>query len=385
VAGAVALADAYLLALLGAAAIDRRRAPPQPAAAENLLVLVPAHDEESMLPELFASLARVDGRERADVVVVADNCTDRTADVARNAGAQVLERDDPARPGKGRAIAWALERLAADGRVDRPVLLVDADCQVSPNILRALQARLEEGAVAMQTDYVAANPEESPTAGLRAAAFALVNGVRPRGRDALGLSCGLLGTGMCFTPALLERVPWRDFGLAEDLEYGLRLVAAGERVVFVPEAAVSSPMPTSAASARDQQLRWEAGKLAAARAWTAPLVSDGVRARDPRRIVAGLETLVPPQSLLLLAHVALAAISAAAGAPRALRLAVGAALAQAAYVIGGLALVRAPAAVWLALVRAPGLVTAKALVALRLALGRGPTRWVRTKREGGQR
>lgn len=383
VAGAalVALVDAYLLALLVAA--RRHRAAPAPPArsGQPFVVLVPAHDEETTLPRLLASLGRAEGRDHARVVVVADNCTDRTAEVAAAHGAEVLERHDTSKRGKGAAMAWALEQLEP---LQAPVVLVDADCEVSPNLLTALGVRAAAGIAAAQVDYVVANPTESPTAGLRAAAFLLVNSIRPAGRNALGLSAGLLGTGMMFTPELLRRVPWRDFGLAEDLEYGLRLAAAGERVVFVPEARVTSPMPVSGAAGTSQQLRWEAGKIAAARVWSPRLVALGVRRRDPRALVAGLEVLVPPQALLLLMHAVLAAAALVARAPAGVVISAGGLVAQAVYVLGGLALVRAPRAVWAALLRAPALVIGKAAVAIRIATGGSPDRWVRTARGGGQ-
>lgn len=381
IAALIAAADAYLLLLLAAAALKRRRSPRGPGRATDLLVLVPAHDEEGTLPRLFASLDRAEGRARARVVVIADNCSDRTAAVAQAAGAEVLERHDPENRGKGQAIAWALERLASGRDLDQPVVMVDADCEVSPNLLTAFEARLGDGASALQADYVVANPDESPGTALRAGAFALVNSVRPRGRDALGLSSGLLGTGMCFTPDLLRRVPWRDFGLAEDLEYGLRLAAAGERVVFVPEARVTSPMPATADAARDQQLRWEGGKLAAARYCSPRLLADGLAHGDLRRVVAGLEPLVPPQSLLLAAHAALVTLAIVTRAPRTLRTALAGTAAQVVYVIGGLALVRAPLVVWRALLHAPLLVAEKLRVAARLATGKAPQQWVRTERD----
>lgn len=375
-AALVAACDAYLLVLLAAAA--RRRAATPPAGPPvPFIVLVPAHDEEQTLPTLLRSVDRAEGREAVRVVVVADNCSDRTAEVARRHGAAVLERRDPERSGKGPALAWALDELGAP---DAPVVMIDADCEVSPNLFTALAAHAHAGARVAQVEYVVANPEESPAAALRAAAFSLVNSVRPAGRNALGLSAGLLGTGMMFIPDVLRRVPWSDFGLAEDAEYGLRLAAAGERVVFVSEARVSSPMPVTAAAARSQEMRWEAGKVAAARTWTPRLLAAAARQRDPRLAATALDVLVPPQAILALTHALIAAVAALARVPAAVRLALAGVLAQAAYVAGGLLLARAPRQVWLGLLLAPRLVVGKAAIAARIALGGSPSGWIRTQR-----
>jgi hypothetical protein len=384
-AAGIAVCDAYLLVLLAAATARRHERRPgansdAPADRTRFIVLVPAHDEERTLPRLLASLDAADGSEATRVVVIADNCTDATPAVARDGGAEVLERRDPARPGKGPALAWALAELEP---LDAPVVMVDADCQVSPNLFTALGARRRAGANVAQVEYVVANPEQSRAAALRAAAFLLVNSVRPAGRDALGVSAGLLGTGMMFTPEVLQRVPWRDFGLAEDAEYGLRLAAAGERVAFVPEARVVSPMPTTVAASRSQEMRWEAGKVAAARMWTPRLLAAAVERRDPRLVATALDVLVPPQAILGLAHAGIGALAVLARAPLALRLSLAGIAAQALYVVGGLLLVRAPRQVWVALLHAPRLVIGKAQIAVRLATGRGPSAWVRTEREEG--
>src|SRR5439155_24472408 len=143
--------------------------------------------------------------------------------------------------------------------------LIVADCQVGLNLLAELGWGLQAGACAVQADYVVANPGASWSSVLRFAAFALYNHVRCRGKTALGLSCGLLGTGMAFSRAVVERHDWDALAVAEDWDYHLRLVAAGDSVVFAPEASVTSVMPTTLGQAWNQHLRWEGGQWDAAR------------------------------------------------------------------------------------------------------------------------
>ncbi len=373
---------AYLLALL-AAARPHRGAPAGTLAgsAPRVAVLVPAHDEGAGVRATVESLLALDWpRGALDVVVVADNCSDDTAAHAAVAGARVLERRDPQRPGKGRALAWALARLGEEERRPDAVVFVDADCAATPNLVRAFAARWGDGARAVQSRYLVANAAASPLTAARAAAFALAADVRSLGKDRLGLSCGLLGTGMGFTWDLLSEHPWDAYGLAEDVEHHLALVLAGERVRFADEAAVLSDMPTTTHGAAGQQSRWEAGKAALVRRWTPRLVGAGLRARDPVRVHAGLELLVPPQSLLAGATVASGGAALALGRPGPRRLAGAMAAAQVVFVAGGMRRAGAPRAAWRGLALAPALVVRKAILYARIAAGRGPRAWVRTER-----
>jgi 1,2-diacylglycerol 3-beta-glucosyltransferase len=381
-AAALAPLNAYLLGLLAAAARGRPELP-QPDGAEQLRfsVVVPARDEEASIGPTLASLAQLDyPPERREVIVIADNCADRTAEVAAAAGATVWERDDGEHGGKGAALAWALARIQAERPQHDAVVLVDADCTASANLLTAVQARLHAGADAVQVTYGAANPDASWMAALRYASLALMNLVRPRGKAALGLSAGLFGTGMAFSRALLARRPWTAHSLVEDQEYHLAIVAEGARVEFAPEASVRSAMPTSLERARSQQLRWDAGRAELMRRYGLRLLRIGLRRRSKAQLHAALEPLIPPQSLLLAGNAA--GVVLARGGPAVLRrIALANAAAQIAFVVGGLTLARVPAAVWRALALAPVLVVWRLALIVRLWAGGAPARWVRTERE----
>src|SRR4051812_286760 len=374
-ATAGAVPSAYLLTLLAAAA-GARTDPPDSGVPPRLRVVVPAHDEEAGIEATVASIAAAG----AAPIVVADNCTDATAERARGAGATVWERRDEERRGKGHALAWAFERVVGELPNVDAIVVVDADCEVSPNLLEALGARLGAGAGAVQSSYVVANPEASAASAARYAGFALVNHVQPLGKSALGLSCGLLGTGMGFDVSLLRELPWTAFEVTEDTGYHLRLIAAGERVEFAPEARVRSAMPTSLDAAESQRERWETGGVKLARRAARSLLADGLRRGDPDRVVAGFELLLPPQSLLMGVNAALATASAALGARRAAGLSAAALVGQAGFVLGGRAVARAPSAAYWSLATAPLLALRNARLYARLARGRGEREWVRTAR-----
>ena len=125
--------------------------------------------------------------------------------------------------------------------------MIDADCEITANLLSATAARLHAGADAVQAPYVISNPDASEAAALLFAGFVLFNEVRPLGQHRLGLSSGLLGTGMAFTRSLLLRSPWGAFSYAENREQHKRWVLGGVRVELAPEARVRSSLRTCAA------------------------------------------------------------------------------------------------------------------------------------------
>jgi hypothetical protein len=385
--GGLALSTAYLLGLLLAArdAVRNPRTPDELDGARKslrLVVLIPAHDEEAGIGATLESLAACEYPAPARrTVVIADNCSDATATVARAIGAEVWERSDPDRRGKGFAVAWALDRLLEPGAEVDAIVLVDADCIVSANLLSAAAERLRAGAEALQVDYLADNPEDSTVSALRFAAFALADTVRFLGKQRLGLSCGLVGTGMAFTADALRESPWTTTGLVEDGEYHMRLVLNGVRTEFVPEAWVSQAVPTTLRASADQQARWEKGRLDLIRAWTPRLIGSGIARRDTVKLHAGLECLVPPQSVIALGGVTGVVLAALGGQRRLLVLSLLTLAGQATFVVGGLRLVRAPAGVYRALLMAPVLIATKVALYARLLSGRGPSSWVRTKRE----
>jgi len=377
------VANAYLLTLLAAAARSSRVADDGPVAAPELLVvaLVPAHNEEAAVATTVRSLMQQDHpAQKREVVVIADNCSDMTADRAREAGATVWERRDTDNRGKGQALAWAIERVWATWPDVDAVAVVDADCVVTRGLLGGFASKMAAGASAVQADNLVENPQFADAAARRWAGFALMHRVRAGGKQALGFSCGLFGTGMAFQSDLLRALPWQSFSVTEDSEYHVRIVESGGRVVFLAGESVSSPMPTSEAAAHHQQMRWESGKASLARRTVPRLVASGLRTRDVQLLHTGLEQLVPPQSLIVVLTTAASFIGLVARDRTAIALGACACAAQSGYVVGGLRFARAPAPVWRSLLAAPKLVARKVIQAATIGTGQGSAEWVRTAR-----
>jgi cellulose synthase/poly-beta-1,6-N-acetylglucosamine synthase-like glycosyltransferase len=219
-------------------------------------IVIPAHDEELGLPATLRSVFASDyPADRLRVLVVADNCTDRTADVARQFGAGCLERHDPINRGKGHALALAIPHALACGA--DAVMVLDADCELPPHALRAFGWELASGAEAVQAARVPRNASDGPAALVSAVGSAIENAVST-GKCRLGGSAALRGSGMVFTRGLLERHPWTSFGLTEDAEYGATLARAGVRVRFLADVEVTGEVPADAATLAKQRTRWRA-------------------------------------------------------------------------------------------------------------------------------
>jgi len=226
----------------------------------RIALVAPAHNEAAGLGRTLQNLLAIAAKDgNTDVVVIADNCTDATADIARAAGAKVLERTDPQNRGKGYALDYAFRELATASYA--AYAIIDADSVADTNFIEALRNHFGSGAQALQARYTVLNADESPRTQLAEIALAGFNILRPRGRDRLGLSVGLFGNGFALRSAVLKKVPYTAASVVEDLEYHLRLVDAGIRVEFVDSTMVRGDMPSGEQGNRTQRSRWEGGRL----------------------------------------------------------------------------------------------------------------------------
>ncbi len=289
----------YLFTLTALSA--RREPPPYPDPELRFDIVVPAHNEEQYIAATVRSLRAIDyPSDRFRVLVVADNCSDATAERARAAGATVLERNDRTKRGKGYALEHAFAQVLADAVADA-VVVVDADTEVTPNLLRAFTARFGAGASAVQAAYGVRNPEASWRTRLMHIALSAFHDVRSLGRERLGVSCGLRGNGMGFRASVLKEVPHDAFSIVEDLEYGIRLGRAGHRVEYVDEARVLGEMVATEKESRSQRTRWEGGRWRFAKEQGLPLLREAFTKRDRVLLDLAADVLVPPLSYVALA------------------------------------------------------------------------------------
>ncbi len=217
----------------------------------HITVVIPAHDEASQIPATLRSVFAADYPfTHLRVLVVADNCTDRTAEVAVIYGADCVIRNDVAHRGKGYALAYGLPQALPGAEA---VIVLDADCTVNRDFLRRMSDRLRTADV-VQSAVVSTNTD-SPS-GYVAAVGGGIDNATSAGLDAIGGRVPLRGTGMGFRRGLLERHPWAGFGPTEDAEYAAILAADRVRVRVAPGAEVRCEAPADGGAFAVQRRRW---------------------------------------------------------------------------------------------------------------------------------
>jgi cellulose synthase/poly-beta-1,6-N-acetylglucosamine synthase-like glycosyltransferase len=264
--------------------------------APSYVVLMPAHDEASGISTTVETVLQ-QLPTNAFLLVVADNCSDDTAKLARAAGAQVIERSDSQFKGKGYALAFGVAHLRA--APPAVLIILDADCVPTLRSLDILAHRAASSQRPMQAlDLMLAQEDGSLRSRMAAFAWAVKNHMRPAGLHNLGFPCQLMGTGMALPWGCVDGVDFASGHLAEDLQLGLKLSIAGFPPKFCPEARVESWFPTDAAGMRSQKTRWEHGHLSMIFSSVPTLLWHGLKTRKVGLLALGLDVCVPPLALL---------------------------------------------------------------------------------------
>jgi cellulose synthase/poly-beta-1,6-N-acetylglucosamine synthase-like glycosyltransferase len=277
----------------------------------NVAVLMPAHNEAAVISEtLRILLSNLLPGDR--VLVIADNCTDETVSLARACGAEVVERFDAVRRGKGYALDYGLRTILGETSPPPVVVILDADCHTEPGAITSLAQTCFALRRPVQALYLMHSP---PNAGLKMklAEFALKvkNLARPLGYANVGLPCQLMGSGMAFLASDLAEIDLATGHIVEDLKMGLDFSSLGKAPYFYPDATVRSVFPTSDEGISSQRTRWEHGHI-----WvianTAPrLILSAIATCNWQLLALVLDLCVPPLSLLVLVVVVLLGISGA--------------------------------------------------------------------------
>ena len=260
-------------------------------------VLIPAHDEAGGIGGTLAALREV-APPGTRILVVADNCSDQTAQLARENGAEVVERRDPARRGKGFALACGRDHLAANNP-PQVVIVLDADCRLAPGSIAALcRDALARNVPAQAINLISPDPEAAPMVQISSFAMVVKNLFRSRGMQRLGGAALLTGTGMAFPWPLFARADLATGSIVEDLSLGIEMTRAGRAPYLVEDAHVRSA-PAAMRDALQQRQRWEHGFLDTLKRRALPVLADGLKRGSLRDVLLGLHLLVPPLALLL--------------------------------------------------------------------------------------
>jgi cellulose synthase/poly-beta-1,6-N-acetylglucosamine synthase-like glycosyltransferase len=276
-----------------------RRRPLRHQPAKRFAVLVAAHNEELVISPLLDNLKRMNyPKHLYDVYVVADNCTDRTAEIGRAHGVFVAERFSEQR-GKGYAIGWMLERLKEQPIAYDAVVMFDADNLVDPEFLRIMNDRLLDGKQVIQGYLAIKNPYDSWVSISMAISYWYTDRMWQLARYNLGLSCALGGTGLCIDFGLLQRLGWEATGLTEDVEFGAKCVSVGIYPVWAHDAKVYDEKPITLRASMRQRLRWMQGHFNCAQKYMGRLLGGSVREHNLAKLDAAIYLFQPMRFLIL--------------------------------------------------------------------------------------
>jgi len=226
-----------------------------------LAVLVPAHNEALGIRGTIDSIAaQLLAGDR--LVVVADNCSDETARIARDCGTEVVERTDLTRRGKGYALAAGVAHLRAQELPPAIVVVIDADCRLQPGCLDALRHRVAATGRPAQGCYLMTAPVLPRAVDVVSALAVLVkNRVRPLAMARLGGPCLITGSGCALPWAILQTHSFDGGNIVEDMQLAVDLALAGSPPSYCDEAELFASLPDRPAAFVSQRRRWEHGHL----------------------------------------------------------------------------------------------------------------------------
>lgn len=358
-----------------------KRRPAPPLAPAEIALLIPAHDEAGGIGPIVERL-RATLHPDTRMVVVADNCSDDTAAVARAAGAEVIERSDPLLRGKGFALSFGRDHLRS--APPRAAIVIDADCTAEPGALERIAALAVATGRPVQSAYLfAARRDAAPMVQISNFAILVKNLVRQNGDRAIGAPALLTGSGMAFPWPLFDGAALATDNIVEDLALGIDLTRQGHAPIFDPAARVWT-QPSTAGGTLTQRTRWENGFMTVARKQALPLVGEALRRGRPALLWTGLHLLTPPLALLMALNLGVAILlglmTLAGMPPAAFLVACGLFALNALLVIAAWALHGRDHMTIGTIVRLPLYILWKLPIYLRFARG-GETRWIRTERE----
>jgi cellulose synthase/poly-beta-1,6-N-acetylglucosamine synthase-like glycosyltransferase len=262
----------------------------------RIATVIPAHNEEAGIGDTVRDAVSqlVDGDR---VLVIADNCSDNTAEVARRCGAEVAVRNNLELRGKSYALEFALEVLSDDP--PEVVIFVDADCRLSPNSLTDLAVKAVSMDRPVQGSYIFGGKEGSVASNLASSlTLRFKNHIRPLGSARLGMPCQLTGSGMAFPWHMLQGVNVANGSLTEDAELGVDLALAGYPPIFCAQAKIDGSVPKAWDAHVQQRRRWEQGYLQSILTNAPKMFFKSITNGQPSLLWSALDLCIAPLALL---------------------------------------------------------------------------------------
>ncbi|SNV73884.1 glycosyltransferase family 2 protein [Clostridium cochlearium] len=257
-------------------------------------LVVAAHNEEIVIRNIVHSLKELDyPKELYDIFVIADNCTDKTAERARKEGAIVYERFNKEKRGKGYALEWMFNKIFKMTNGYNAVVVFDADNLVHKNFLNEMNKRMIKGDKVIQGYLDSKNPEDTWITGSYSISFWTSNRMFQLSRSNLGLSNQLGGTGFCIDINVLKEIGWGATCLTEDLEFSCKLVLNGYKVSWAHEAVIYDEKPLTLKQSWAQRRRWMQGFADVSHRYFFKLIKKAVKDLDFKALDCALYSIQP--------------------------------------------------------------------------------------------
>ena len=238
----------------------------------KFMAIIPAHNEEAVVGNLVESLKAQDyPKDKFDIYVIADNCTDNTANVAKEAGAIVLKRFDETKKTKGYALNWFLQQKISEDADYDAFCVFDADNIVDKNFIKNMNKKLCQGEEVVQGYRDIKNPKDSWIASGYAIFYWMMHRFYHLARYNLGLSALLNGTGFMVKFDLVKPNGWQTITLTEDIEFSLINIIDGRKVGWSTDAIVYDEQPLTFSQSWSQRSRWTVGHLQCMKHYTGEL------------------------------------------------------------------------------------------------------------------
>ncbi len=238
----------------------------------RFMMIIPAHNEEKVIRDLVESLQNLDyDKNLYDIYVIADNCTDSTAQIAKEAGAIVYERFDEKHKTKGYALQWFLKQKIEEDAPYDAFCIFDADNVVDKNFLKAMNKKLNQGEDVVQGYRDIKNPSDSWVTAGYAIFYWTMNRFYHLARYNLGLSPLINGTGFMVKFDVVKPDGWQTKTLTEDIEFSLKRIIAGKKLGWATDAIVYDEQPVGFKQSWSQRSRWTVGHIQCLHEYTKPL------------------------------------------------------------------------------------------------------------------
>ncbi|WP_151669217.1 glycosyltransferase family 2 protein [Nitrincola schmidtii] len=265
------------------------------------VVLIPAHNESAVLAQTLTGLKSETVTTLDRILVIADNCSDNTASIARDNGVDVIERFNDQQRGKGFALEYALTYLRDQQTEPDVIVIFDADCRFTQGSLAQLKQTCYEFDRPIQSAYRLLAPEGAGiTARIAEFAIRVKNLVRNRGLSAMGFPAVLTGTGMAFPSKAFHHVNLASGELAEDMKLGVDMTLAGFPAIYTDNAEVLSELPQASDATATQRERWEHGHLTVMKSYLPRLFIKMIKQKNVSLVGTFLDLTIPPLSLLVI-------------------------------------------------------------------------------------